>query len=253
MLDLGRLLLYSERLLVAQEASSTPDPGATWCPDPGPSIGNAIDNAVVHGVDDSFGGPLLAKRLWSPCSGCIHEVGDESADRRKVQAGSTIRRLPMQQDLNRDTRAPRSSFGSGWQRIPLWALFVIPWLWPGWLLHYHHYRLYRFYKYGNKSAAVVLAQHPEDHNSVSFRYVVGAAQYVGQASTPASGLPDVSDLRIGDTVSIIYLPTDPKNAIGGDLKDFWRVLVLDYVMLFVGATFLTLLGVVAKRSLRGAT
>lgn len=159
----------------------------------------------------------------------------------------------MQQALNRDIRAPRSSFGPGWRRIPLWALFVIPWLWPGWLLHYHHYRLYRFYKYGNKSTAVVLAQHPEDHNSVSFRYVVGTAQYVGHASTPASGLPDVSDLRTGDTVSIIYLPTDPKSAIGGDLKDFWRVLVLDYVMLFVGASFLTLLGVVAKRSLRGAT
>lgn len=153
-------------------------------------------------------------------------------------------------ELVTDLGTPKSVFGSGWRRIPLWVLFLIPWFWPGLVLHYRHYRLHQLYEHGTRSTAVVVDKHPEDHNSVGFRYTVGTTQFTGRGSTPASGLPDLSALSVGDTIPVIYLASNPANAIPGDLKDYWRVFTLEYTMLLAGATFITLLGVIARRSLR---
>jgi hypothetical protein len=69
----------------------------------------------------------------------------------------------------------RSLFGPGWLKIPLWALFVVPWIWPGVVVHYRQYRLYQFHEHGVRAPAVVLGKHPEDHYSISFRTASGQA------------------------------------------------------------------------------
>lgn len=173
----------------------------------------------------------------------------------KLRSGtaSESRRSPLEKGLPKPmtSAAPtrRSLFGPGWLKIPLWALFVVPWIWPGVIVHYRHYRRYQFHEQGVRATAVVLGKHPEDHYSISFRYAVGPDRYGGLGYTPTSGVPDMAALSVGDTVPVTYLTSDPGDAILGDLDDYWRSFVLNYLALLGGSVFLTVMGLVARRSL----
>jgi hypothetical protein len=142
---------------------------------------------------------------------------------------------------------PNPTPASAWLRVRLWAVFLVPWIWPGCFLHIHYYRRFQLVEHGARGVAVVLAKHPDDHQSISFRYTVGTSQFNGHGSASESGLPGFAALAVGDTIPITYLPAQPESVLPGDLRDYWRDLVMNYGLFLTMVSMLTLAAGVTKR------
>ena len=71
-------------------------------------------------------------------------------------------------------------------------------------------------RHGLRAAGAVTAREPQDHDSVTASYSVGGRIYAVRRSFVAEPNPDKSTLRVGDAVTIFYLPLDPEVATIGD-------------------------------------
>jgi hypothetical protein len=54
---------------------------------------------------------------------------------------------------------------------------------------------------------------------VRYEYLVFSKAYFGSSSTGSRGLPAFDQIRLGDQVSVTYLPENPSVSIAGDAKE----------------------------------
>jgi len=88
------------------------------------------------------------------------------------------------------------SWGSG---IALWAVLAAAFGLAGGL------RPYRLLRHGATTQAVVTAKEPDNHQLVHFRFVAAGAPVEAQGN----GIVEFEALRVGDSVTIHYLPSAP--------------------------------------------
>lgn len=71
---------------------------------------------------------------------------------------------------------------------------------------------------GRQTTGIVTAAHPDQHDTVEYRYRVGQQQYTGDGGTDPPN-PDAADLRPGQTLRVVYLADDPSVSCACDPAD----------------------------------
>jgi hypothetical protein len=78
-------------------------------------------------------------------------------------------------------------------------------------------RAERFRADGVRTRAVVTATLPHQHNQIAYRYAVGSADYDGKSAAPGNA----KDFKPGDTVTIVYLRSNPAVSDTGRRTETW--------------------------------
>jgi hypothetical protein len=69
---------------------------------------------------------------------------------------------------------------------------------------------------GTRVTGLVVAREPENHDSLTARYTVNGQVYELRTSFVAEPNPDKGKLHVGDSVTVVYLPTSPRTATLGE-------------------------------------
>ncbi len=67
----------------------------------------------------------------------------------------------------------------------------------------------------------VIAKEPMNHQNVHYSYMVNGGKFngIGHAGI---GTPSFGSLKVGDKVSVVYLPTDPNISCLGEVEEQFR-------------------------------
>jgi hypothetical protein len=103
----------------------------------------------------------------------------------------------------------------------------------------------KFITRGIKVEVVVEQKHPDNHQNITYSYIVDGNQYTGIGPTD-HGNPSFANIKIGQKIAAYYDSTDPQKSIPGDPKFYGKGNSGGIYFLSIFAPFLIVFGLLKK-------
>jgi hypothetical protein len=75
---------------------------------------------------------------------------------------------------------------------------------------------------GLPTIGIVTEKHPMNHESITYAYRVGTTSFTGVGPSGVGGVPPFDRVKIGDQITVRYLPANPSTSLPGDPVDLFR-------------------------------